>query len=46
LTQRPVLFFPLYSYLIVYEPDVRPMRIVAVIHGRRRIQRILKERML
>lgn len=22
LTHRPVLFFPLYSYLIVYEPDV------------------------
>jgi hypothetical protein len=22
LTKRPVRFFPLYSYLIIYEPDV------------------------
>jgi len=23
LTSRPVLFFPLYSFLVVYQPDVR-----------------------
>lgn len=45
LTQRPVLFFPLYSYLIIYQPYIRPIRIVAVIHGRRRVQRVLAERL-
>jgi len=44
LTRRPVLFFPLYSYLIVYQPDVDPIRILAVVHGRRNVQRVLKER--
>ena len=36
LTLRPVLFFPLYSYLIVYQPNVDPVRIMAVLrigHG-------------
>jgi plasmid stabilization system protein ParE len=45
LTKRPVLFFPLYSFLVVYEPDVRPIRIMAVLRGRRNVKRILKERL-
>ena len=44
LSRRPVLFFPLYAYLIVYQPDVDPVRIVAVVHGRRNVRRILKQR--
>ncbi len=44
LTRRPVLFFPLYSYLIVYQPEVDPIRIMAVVHGRRNVKRVLKER--
>jgi len=44
LTKQPVLFFPLYSYLVVYQPDVQPIRIVAVVRGRRDVKRILKER--
>ncbi len=43
-TKRPVLFFPLYSFLIVYQPDVNPIRIMAVLRGRRNIKRILRER--
>ena len=46
LTRRPVLFFPLYSYLIVYQPDVDPIRIMAVVNGRRDVKRVLKERNL
>jgi antitoxin ParD1/3/4/toxin ParE1/3/4 len=38
LTRRPVLFFPLYSYLIVYQPDVDPIRIMAVLRGTRNIK--------
>jgi len=44
LTPRPVLFFPLYSYLIVYQPDVDPIRIMAVLRGTRDVKRILKKR--
>jgi antitoxin ParD1/3/4/toxin ParE1/3/4 len=44
LTHWPVLFFPLHSFLVVYQPDVRPIRIMAVLRGRRHVKRILKER--
>jgi plasmid stabilization system protein ParE len=44
LTKRPVLFFPLYSFLVVYQPDQKPIRIMAVLRGRRNVKRILKER--
>ena len=44
LTNKPVLFFPMYSFLVVYQPDMRPIRIVAVLRGRRNVKRILKER--
>jgi hypothetical protein len=45
LTKRPVLFFSLYSFLIVYQPDVKPIRIMAVLRGTRNIKRILRERL-
>jgi plasmid stabilization system protein ParE len=44
LTSRPVLFFPLYSYLIVYQPDVDPIHIMAVLRGTRNVKRVLKRR--
>jgi antitoxin ParD1/3/4/toxin ParE1/3/4 len=44
LTNRPVLFFPLYSFLVVYRQDVRPVRIMAILRGKRDLKRILKER--
>jgi antitoxin ParD1/3/4/toxin ParE1/3/4 len=45
LTQRPVLFFPLYSFRVVYQPDVQPIRILAVLRGKRNVERILRERL-
>ena len=30
ITSQPVLFFPLYSFLVVYQPEARPIRILAV----------------
>jgi plasmid stabilization system protein ParE len=45
LTRRPVLFFPLYSFLVVYQHEVQPVRIMAVLRGRRNLKRILKERL-
>jgi plasmid stabilization system protein ParE len=32
------------NYAIVYRPDNAPLEIVAVMHGKRNIQRILKQR--
>ena len=45
LTKRSALFFPLYSFLVVYQPDAKPIRIMAVLRGRRNVKRILKERL-
>ncbi len=44
LTNRPVLFFPLYSFLVVYQPDATPLRIMAAVRGKRNVKRILKAR--
>ena len=45
LTHHSVLFFPLYSFLVIYQPDVTPIRIMAVLRGRRDVKRILKGRL-
>lgn len=44
LTQQSVLFFPLYSFLVIYQPETRPIRIVAVLRGKRNVKRVLRER--
>jgi plasmid stabilization system protein ParE len=43
LTQRNVLFWRLHSYLIIYK-DSKPLRIVRIIHGKRDVKSILKNR--
>jgi len=45
LTKSPVKFFPVYSYLIVYRPDTKPLQIVSLLHGRRDVEKILKGRL-
>lgn len=45
LTGEDVKFFSVYSYLIVYRPDTRPLQVVSVLHGRRDIERVLKGRL-
>ena len=44
LTDRRVLFFPL-SFLVVYQPDITPIRIMTVFRGKRDVRRLLKERL-
>jgi plasmid stabilization system protein ParE len=44
LTKRPVLFWPVYSYLIIYRPG-QPLEIIAVLHGKRNLKRILRGRL-
>jgi len=45
LTDATVRFFPVYSYLIVYRPDTKPLQVVSILHGHRDIARILKDRL-
>jgi plasmid stabilization system protein ParE len=45
LTKRPVLFFPLYLFMVVYQPASTPVRIMAVLRGRHNLTRILRERL-
>jgi plasmid stabilization system protein ParE len=44
LTGRPVLFWTVRSYQIIYKPGTGPLDIAAVLHGKRNIRRILRER--
>jgi antitoxin ParD1/3/4/toxin ParE1/3/4 len=44
LTSEAVRFFPVYSYLVVYRPAITPLQVVAVLHGRRDVERILRQR--
>lgn len=42
LTDRPVKFWSVYSYLLVYDPESRPLTIIAVLHGARDVAELLK----
>jgi len=44
LTDEPVKFFPVYSYLVVFRPETSPLQVVAILHGRRDVAELLKER--
>jgi len=44
LTDEPVKFFSIYSYLIVYRPETKPLQVVAILHGRRDVEQLLKGR--
>jgi antitoxin ParD1/3/4/toxin ParE1/3/4 len=42
LTTRPVRFWKVYSYLIMYDPATAPLGIIAVLHGARDVEQLLK----
>ncbi|MBI1785987.1 MAG: type II toxin-antitoxin system RelE/ParE family toxin [Acidobacteria bacterium] len=44
LTKQPVLFWPVRSYLIIYRAGIQPLEIVAVLHGKRNLRRVLRGR--
>jgi len=46
LTDEPVKFFSVYFYLIVYRPETKPLQVVAILHGRRDVEQLLKDRLL
>jgi plasmid stabilization system protein ParE len=43
LASESLRFWPLYSYLIIYRPEARPLQVVRVLHGSRDVHRILEE---
>jgi len=45
LTSRPVLFYKIFSYLILYTPRSQPLQILSVLHGKRNVSRILRQRL-
>jgi len=45
ITSEDVKFFSVYSYLIAYRPETRPLEVVSILHGRRDVERILKGRL-
>ena len=45
LTSERVRFYAVYSYLIVYRPETRPLQIACVLHGRQDVAGILKDRL-
>jgi toxin ParE1/3/4 len=45
LTDVAVKLFPVYSYLIVYRPDTKPLQVVSILHGRRDLEQILRDRL-
>jgi plasmid stabilization system protein ParE len=45
LTPENVKFFPVYSYLVVYHSETKPLQIISILHGRRDVEGILKDRL-
>lgn len=42
LTSKPVRFWPVHSYLIIYDPTAQPVEIVRVLSGYRDIAALLR----
>jgi plasmid stabilization system protein ParE len=42
LTSQPVRFWPIYSYLIIYDPAVRPLEVVRILSGYRDVATLLQ----
>jgi len=40
LTDQPVVFWPVGSYLIIYDPQTKPLSVVRVVHGAREVPRL------
>jgi toxin ParE1/3/4 len=41
LTDLPLKFWPVSSYLIVYDPQAKPVEVIRVLHGMREVEEIL-----
>jgi plasmid stabilization system protein ParE len=45
LRSRQVLFYRILSYLVIYQPGSAPLQILAVLHGKRNVSRLLRQRL-
>jgi plasmid stabilization system protein ParE len=45
LTGEPVKFFPVYSYLVVYRSEKKPLQVIAILHGQRDVEQLLEKRL-
>lgn len=43
LAPTSLRFWPVYSYLIIYRAESRPLQVVRILHGARDVRRILEE---
>lgn len=43
LTARHVKFWSVYHYLVVYDPASSPLIVLAILHGARDVEQLLKE---
>lgn len=43
LSEEPLRFWMIYSYLIIYRPETRPLQILRVLHASRDVRRLLEE---
>ncbi len=41
LSDEPLRFWCVYSYLIAYRPDTKPLQIIRILHGAQDVARIL-----
>lgn len=46
LTPRPVVFYTVYPYLIIYQRDISPIIIHAVLHGARDVRYTFQKRQI
>ncbi len=42
LTSKPVRFWPVHSYLIIYDPRTQPLEVVRILSGYRDIAEVLR----
>jgi plasmid stabilization system protein ParE len=42
VTEKPLRFWSIYSYLIIYRPETKPLQIIRVLHGGRDPGQILR----
>jgi antitoxin ParD1/3/4/toxin ParE1/3/4 len=43
VADEPLRFWSVFSYLIVYRPETRPLQIVRVVHGARDLESLFKD---
>jgi len=44
LTDEPVKFWPVFSYLIVYDPDMKPLGVPRVLHASQDLETLFRNR--